>query len=325
MKMKTYERGKQAKWWQVRPLFALVLVLLTGGCLTLCKVAGRPQGSGPAGGLVEETDFGRSWGTGPVLLVGMGDSVVTGFGAGEGRGFFDMLQVQPKDDDPALKGCTLAAVYPGLRSMNLAVNSTNSAYHQLVQLRQLPVQDAQTRGIVVLSTGGIDLIHSYGSELPRDGALYGANWEEGQRYAGLFRARLEALLDVLAAKFSGGCDVFVMTIFDPTDGVGDIENAGMLLRLIKPLPAWPEGLRIHGLFNQHIREAAAARSFVHVVDVHAAMLGHGLHCTDKANPYYRREDPTYWYYVNLEDPNERGYDAIRREFLREMARVLAPR
>ena len=28
---------------------------------------------------------------------------------------------------------------------------------------------------------------------------------------------------------------------------------------------------------------------------------------------------------NLEDPNERGYDAIRREFLREMARVLAPR
>ncbi len=26
----------------------------------------------------------------------------------------------------------------------------------------------------------------------------------------------------------------------------------------------------------------------------------------------------YWYYTNLEDPNERGYDAIRRLFLLEM-------
>ena len=33
-------------------------------------------------------------------------------------------------------------------------------------------------------------------------------------------------------------------------------------------------------------------------------------------------DPYCWYHVNLEDPNERGYDAIRRLFLIEMARVL---
>ncbi len=29
----------------------------------------------------------------------------------------------------------------------------------------------------------------------------------------------------------------------------------------------------------------------------------------------------HWYYTNLEDPNERGYDAIRRLFLIEMAKV----
>ena len=32
-------------------------------------------------------------------------------------------------------------------------------------------------------------------------------------------------------------------------------------------------------------------------------------------------DPHYWYYTNLEDPIERGYDAIRRLLLIEMARV----
>lgn len=36
----------------------------------------------------------------------------------------------------------------------------------------------------------------------------------------------------------------------------------------------------------------------------------------------RRVPPHYWYYVNLEDPNERGYDAIRRMFLIQIAKTL---
>jgi hypothetical protein len=32
----------------------------------------------------------------------------------------------------------------------------------------------------------------------------------------------------------------------------------------------------------------------------------------------------YWYYFNLEDPNDRGYDALRRLFLLQMAEVLGP-
>jgi hypothetical protein len=35
--------------------------------------------------------------------------------------------------------------------------------------------------------------------------------------------------------------------------------------------------------------------------------------------HFSFKDPHYWYYSNLEDPNERGYDAVRRCFLREMA------
>ena len=31
--------------------------------------------------------------------------------------------------------------------------------------------------------------------------------------------------------------------------------------------------------------------------------------------HFDRSDPHYWYYHNLEDPNDRGYDALRRVFL----------
>ena len=55
------------------------------------------------------------------------------------------------------------------------------------------------------------------------------------------------------------------------------------------------------------------------------MLGHGIHCRDTSNPHYDASDPTYWYYWNLEDPNERGYDAIRRAFLAELGAVLPAR
>ncbi len=36
---------------------------------------------------------------------------------------------------------------------------------------------------------------------------------------------------------------------------------------------------------------------------------------------YCREDPHYWYGMNLEDPNERSYDAAAAVFLIEIAKV----
>lgn len=307
------------KWYVIRPWFVVFVMLGLVGCMGLFRLVNPPQGSGPAGGAVEGEVYRKVWREGPVLLVGMGDSVVTGFGARPGRGFFELLTLQPEDDDATLKGCTLRAVYPDLRIINVAENSSSSGDHLRTQLRRVPKQREEVHGLVVISTGGIDLIHDYGSAEPRDEALYGAGWEEGRVYAQNFRERLEQLLDGLIERFPGGCDIYLATIFDPTDGVGDIENVNFMLRAVRPLPAWPDGLKIHAAFNQHIREAAAARPQVHVVDVHRAMLGHGLHCRESSRPFYDAKDPTYWYYYNLEDPNERGYDAIRRAFLRAMA------
>lgn len=311
--------SKGCRWYEVRRGFlwgVLGLLLVVAGA---CHALGTRQGRGPAGGPLERADFSVVWSEERTVLVGLGDSVVTGFGARQGWGLLERLVRVPEGDDSALKGCDLSSVYPKLEVLNLAENSSNSAWHLGVQLPRVPVMPEGVKGLVVLSTGGIDLIHDYGSGVPREGALYGAELELGLQCAASFERRLDRIFDGLRERFPSGCEIYVMTIFDPTDGVGDIENVGVLLRLIRPLPAWPDGLRIHAAFNQAIRNAAASRSWVHVVDVHRLMLGHGLHHRDERNPHYDPADPHYWYYVNLEDPNERGYDAIRREFLRVMA------
>ena len=322
--MPRLERPAKPAWYQIRLKFLLVLACLAGGLFWFYRHYSPPMGHGPAGLAVPAEPFSHVWREDEVLLLGMGDSVVTGFGANPGFGFFDRLADVPAGDEADMVGKSLRRVYPKLQKLNLAENSSSSGDHLRFQIADLPKQPATTRGLVVLSTGGIDLIHDYGATPPRDEALYGATWADGQRYAANFRVRLEKLLAAIGERFPGGCDVFVATIFDPTDGVGDIERTNPVLRLFKPLPPWPDGLKIHAEFNRHIREAATARANVHVVDVHGTLLGHGMHCRDKNGPHFRAEDPTYWYFVNLEDPNRRGYDAIRRAFLLEMIRVLAP-
>ena len=73
-------------------------------------------------------------------------------------------------------------------------------------------------------------------------------------------------------------------------------------------------------YNDAIRRCAASHERVHVVDVHDAFLGHGIHCTQFWSRHYNGKDPHYWYYSNLEDPNERGYNVFRA-FLLEMSQV----
>jgi len=54
--------------------------------------------------------------------------------------------------------------------------------------------------------------------------------------------------------------------------------------------------------------------------VHAAFLGHGTHCKQFWRKYYCWEDPSYWFGESLEAPNIRGFDAVRRIFLIEIAK-----
>jgi len=303
-----------------REVLRAALVVVAVGVLVAWSVRmPLAMGSGPAGPVVERAAFNTKWSDRPVVVLALGDSISTGFGADAGLGYFDLLLENHEGEHPAMRGIDLRSVYPNLTRRDFAANSTRSQQHESV-IAALPVED-DAFGIVCITTGGIDLIHRYGMASPSEGAMYGATLEQARPWVRGFEQRLLRMVELLRTKFPAGCAVFLATIYDPTDGVGDIENAPTFV----PLPRWPAGLGILRRYNRAIRRVAAELPHVHLVNVHRTMLGHGIHCDDESAAYYDADDPHYWYYRNLEDPNQRGHDAIRRTFLNAMVKALAPK
>ena len=274
----------------------------------------RPVGRGPAGPAVAYEPFVQIWTRRPVLLVGLGDSVTAGFGATKYRSYFERLVANPADEFLDMQGICLSVVLPNLRATNLAVSGSTSLEHIERQLPRLPLVDSNVFGIVVMTTGGNDIIHNYGRTPPREGAMYGATLDQARAWIAFFDRRLDATIEKIESRFPGGCQIFLANIYDPTDDVGDIQRAG--------LPPWPDGPAILAAYNEIIARCASKHASVRVVNLHGEFLGHGIHCTQFWTKHYRRYDPHYWYYDNLEDSNDRGYDAIRRVFMKEMVKGL---
>jgi lysophospholipase L1-like esterase len=300
----------------------LIVILAVGAVLIAVAAIYRRlrpdlgEGRGPAGPAVAREAFARPWTTRNAFLIGVGDSVTAGYGSSPGHSYFERLLANPADEFPDMRGINLRAVLPNLAAKNLAVSGSTSLDHIETLRSRLPELEAGTLVLVVMTTGGNDVIHDYGRSPPKEGAMYGATLEQAKPWIENFETRLGEMLDILDRRYPGHCQVFLTDIFDPTDEVGDVENAGL------PLPAWPGGEKILSAYNDVIRRTAAGRPGVHLVPMHAAFLGHGIHCGQYWRSHYRRDDPHYWYYANLEDPNNRGYDAIRRLFLVEMAEAI---
>lgn len=288
------------------------LLLIAGAGAWLFFRFARPVGNGPAGPTVSRELFSEAWTSRPVLLVGLGDSVTAGFGARKGYSYFGRLAKNPADEFSEMSNICLASVFPNFQFTNLSVSGSTSSEVPFRQLHSLPTNAPDVFGIVVMTTGGNDIIHNYGHTPPREEAMYGASMGEAKPWVENFGRRLDSTLEQINGRFPGGCEIFLANIFDPTDGLGDAEHAG--------LPAWKDSMQILDAYNAAIRRAADTHPNVHVVDIHDAFLGHGIHCTQFWRAHFDWRDPHYWYYVNLEDPNERGYDVIRRLFLLQMAK-----
>jgi lysophospholipase L1-like esterase len=303
-----------------RPIGKTLQRFLVLFIMLLCAAGGyyyfflnRPIGNGPAGPAVPLESFKHPWTEKPVLLVGLGDSVTAGFGARKQYSYFDRLVANPPDEFEGMKAISLSTVLPKLSVTNLSVSGSTSFEHVEKQLSRLPRTDSNTVALIVLTTGGNDLIHNYGRTAPNERAMYGASMEEARPWIADFDKRIETMLNHFETSFPGGYHVFLADIFDPTDGVGDIQRAG--------LPAWKDGLEILKAYNEVLHNFARRHPQVHLVPVHDAFLGHGIHCAQFWSAHYDSKDPHYWYYVNLEDPNERGYDVVRRLFLNEMIKI----
>ncbi|MEZ6135012.1 MAG: SGNH/GDSL hydrolase family protein [Pirellulaceae bacterium] len=297
----------------------LVILFCTGVLLVLAAVSynslflARPIGEGPAGPQVDRAQFSEVWTERNILLLGVGDSITAGLGAKSPQhSYFERMRVNPVDEYEDMSGSCLSHVIPNLTAKNVAVSGSTSIQHlDILSGDLLTPWDETVFGMVVVTTGGNDIIHSYGRSPPREGAMYGATLAEATPWIENFAQRLEQMLDKIESLFPGGCEIYLADIYDPTDGVGDAPSVF--------LPPWPDGLAIHAAYNERLRTAAAERSNVFSIPLHQTFLGHGSHCRQFWREHYDRQDPHYWFYDNIEDPNDRGYDAIRRVFLNKIA------
>ena len=259
--------------------------------------------------LIEST-----WSKRSVLLLGLGDSITAGYGASPGHSYFEMLAANPRNDAPAMAGLNLSKALPNLTKLNRSVSGSTSLHCLEQQIPKVDMQSPDVFGIVCITTGGNDLIHNYGRSPPMEHAMYGATWEMAEPWVKSYEQRLLQIVNAVESRFPGGCRIFIATIYDPTDGVGDIENAGGM-----DLPAWSDALRVLDSYNQVIKRIANKYPNIYLVDLHESFLGHGIHSRESAMKKYNQGDRSYWYFENLEDPNDFGYDAIRRLFLLEIA------
>lgn len=166
---------------------ALGLLAIGGGVAYRAFWLARPMGSGPAGPAVDRHAFAAPWTDRQVLLVGVGDSIIAGLGARTAaHGYFSRLVACPPDEHPDMAGLCLSAVLPHLSTLNIAVSGSNSLDHVQAVQEHLPRQAAETLGLVVLTTGGNDLIHWYGRQPPREGAMYGATLAQAEPWIEAF-------------------------------------------------------------------------------------------------------------------------------------------
>ncbi len=307
------------KWYKLRLrvifLCLLIIILFAGyfGCRLYNAVRTRPMGTGPAGPAIATEAFQEQWLDKPVVFVGIGDSITRGLGAPMYLTYFPLLINNDDAFYPDMAGKDLSHVMTIQSYRNYAQDYTVSQEHIDRQLAKTPQYDETVHGIIVITSGGNDLIHDYGRSEPQHDAMYGCTYKQGQEWCELLKNRLDTLLTGVMQKFPGGCDIFFANIYDPTDGAGDPQTMG--------LPRWRACVKVLGLTNQKIAELCEQYPNVHLVDIHSEFLGHGIHCDEFWRKHYHKDDPHFWYYYNLEDPNLRGFDAIRRLFLQEMVRV----
>jgi hypothetical protein len=113
---------------------SIVLLAAAGAGIYLHFFVIRSMGEGPAGPAVSPLAFESVWTERPVLLLGLGDSVTTGYGASPGKSYVARLAKNPEDEFEDMAGLSLEKVLPNLTVLNRSVNGSTSIDHLRDQL-----------------------------------------------------------------------------------------------------------------------------------------------------------------------------------------------
>lgn len=276
---KTSNSQKSNRWLNLaKPIIIvlLIVIIIAGGIIYFNVYL--PQGEGTAGPDVPSEPFKHIWSEKKVQLLGIGDDITAGQSDREEFSYFQRLVRNPSStgrltagDSPDMRAKNLSKVFPNLTTTSTA-SSWSTSFNHLEGLTMANVNPQDVMGIVVLTTGLNELLHSYGKEPPQERAMYGVTIEQAAPWIDNFQNRLDEMIKFIGYIFPGGCHIFIANIYDPTDGTGFTNN------WITNAPAWPDGLAILEAYNQIIQDCAVKYDNVHVVDIHKAFIGHGVHC-----------------------------------------------
>lgn len=221
----------------------------------------------------------------------LGDSISTDDYPGEGKGAASLFFKNQDHLYPDFRGKDLHSLNRKMDFQLLARDGATShdiLHNQLQSLQRGSVNPM----IFTLTAGGNDIL-----SLQSDSAE--------------IAFRIEAILKFLTHLFPNGV-VLLGTIYDPSDGTGELFDQGNLQQKLDTL------LKT----NQAIRTMAEPGR-VYVVDIYQHFLGHGIKAAMKQSPDVPNDD-SMWYVSNIE-PNSRGAHEIRNLFWKTLGQDLRDR
>jgi lysophospholipase L1-like esterase len=228
--------------------------------------------------------------------VGLGDSIsIDEYAGGPGWGAISLFYRNKDEIYPEFKGKDLRSLYPGIDLYCLASDGGTSSSVLWEQLPALP-PGGDDPTIVTLTVGGNDILSSLGP----GGAI-------DRGVIDNFRANLKKILELLRERYPT-CTVILGTIYDPTDGGGDLGIPEVNIQ---------ETYELFHAFNKVILDLGKSYG-AQIADIYSHFLGHG-------SQQLRRKGLTkpddYWYTQEIE-PNARGAHEVRRKFWEALNRGL---
>jgi lysophospholipase L1-like esterase len=225
------------------------------------------------------------------IYVALGDSMsIDDYAGGPGRGAASLLHRNLNSDFPDWAGRDLATV------LAVQVLARDGAVAADVLQRQLPLV-TQAPALVTLTMGGNDVMGAYGDSHAARVAI------------GRVMAVGEAIMVQLRALCGAAVPIVVTTVYDPSDGTGEVAGSG--------LPPWLDGPDLVHELNAALVDLAERHGAL-VADVHSCFRGHGVTAGDPATADPRPADRNLWY-CGVIEPNAWGAHEIRAAWWQALA------
>lgn len=235
----------------------------------------------------------------PTRVVFLGDSITAGYGTTDpSLAYTALLQENNADAWPGYDDQTIPSLFPTVTewvdvSRGGATTDTE-ANEQLSQLGRKLTYPVSGPTIAITTIGGNDMTALLMAGDQRD-AQMDAVQENLATIASYFQD---------ATQFPDGAFLYLANVYDPSDGVGQVDGCFYGLDLSTVMDAMYET-------NDRTRALAQDMGFA-ALDMNGHFHGHGFYYDDAQNEYYDAADPSLWFYTDCIHPDDRGHHEIRR-------------